>query len=146
MERGDGDEILFEMAEALSKRGDEDLVQLILSRITDPLLIRELNQPGMPPSTEQEQDARQDARNIAWQEAQSGEFVSAAARLEEAECDCQVVAFVREQSGDLESAARAVQKLRLFCKRKCRHGGVGDTCCIDGRYTNSFEIRQSCPR
>lgn len=105
MERGEGDGILVDLADALSKRGDEDGAHSVLSRITDPLLIQELNQPHEPPSTEQEQDAC----NIAWQEAKSGKFASASSRLQEAHCDCTSVAFVREQSGDLESAALAVK-------------------------------------
>ena len=104
MERGEGDGILVDVAAAFSKRGDEDRARSTLSRITDPNVIRELNQPAKPPSSEQEQNAC----NIAWQEAQSGRYASALREIEASNCDCVVVAFVREQSGDLESAARAV--------------------------------------
>jgi tetratricopeptide (TPR) repeat protein len=109
MERGEGDGVLVAVAAAVSKRGDEDRARSILSRITDPDVIQELNQPDKAPSSGQEQNAC----NIAWQEAQSGKFASASGRLEGATCDCTVVAFVREQSGDLESAARAVQSCTI---------------------------------
>ena len=55
MERGEGDGILVDVAAAFSKRGDEDRAQALLSRLTDPDIIRELNKPSEPPPSEGEQ-------------------------------------------------------------------------------------------